>query len=417
MLFLFHLYTFHLPPLVSSNWHCGTQTILLDFSIMLPSGLYVVPPAMMTCSFQSASVPISFTANSQQLQYLTNPVHNNTYYSLEQQANNNSWTAISTPAKISTVNSTTKKSTKLSKQRRSLRCRSDKRKPAVVHPNFSNPATIPKQQSFSGCLPGTGTISGPPQPEKVLRRRVSANKKERRRTMSINGAFSQLRSRIPNVPNDTKLSKIKTLRLASSYIAYLTAILDNDDNSSASDDSMQIDGGFKAIIANVLKAQEESRRKMRVSFSKLTTVAGFCECITSFQVSFVLILIVTALGVPNRLAAARVGWRAEQIVVNAQQTIWSPTERSCPIRRETNKFTLPNCFSIYRLFRLPAARTYSRWRATVEDGTIFSFTNRALIDVAQRKSLWTCNTSAIIIRSVDNRHFDCRPPFAWKCGV
>ncbi|CAK9300092.1 unnamed protein product [Gordionus sp. m RMFG-2023] len=59
----------------------------------------------------------------------------------------------------------------------------------------------------------------------VVKRRVSANKKERRRTQSINSAFADLRDRIPNVPADTKLSKIKTLRLATSYIAYLMGIL------------------------------------------------------------------------------------------------------------------------------------------------------------------------------------------------
>ena len=39
-----------------------------------------------------------------------------------------------------------------------------------------------------------------------------SNKKERRRTQSINNAFASLRDCIPNVPCDTKLSKIKTLR-------------------------------------------------------------------------------------------------------------------------------------------------------------------------------------------------------------
>ena len=38
---------------------------------------------------------------------------------------------------------------------------------------------------------------------------------------------AQLRRCIPNVSADTKLSKIKTLKLATSYISYLTRILDN----------------------------------------------------------------------------------------------------------------------------------------------------------------------------------------------
>ncbi len=52
-------------------------------------------------------------------------------------------------------------------------------------------------------------------------KRVSANKKERRRTQSINNAFSDLRNRIPQIPSDTKLSKIKTLKLATQYIQHL----------------------------------------------------------------------------------------------------------------------------------------------------------------------------------------------------
>ncbi|GLV37604.1 hand [Carabus blaptoides fortunei] len=62
-----------------------------------------------------------------------------------------------------------------------------------------------------------------------VKRRNTANKKERRRTQSINAAFQDLRDRIPNVPADTKLSKIKTLRLATSYISYLTGVLETDE--------------------------------------------------------------------------------------------------------------------------------------------------------------------------------------------
>ncbi|RZF46553.1 hypothetical protein LSTR_LSTR013083 [Laodelphax striatellus] len=74
---------------------------------------------------------------------------------------------------------------------------------------------------------------------RVVKRRNTANKKERRRTQSINNAFSDLRECIPNVPADTKLSKIKTLRLATSYIAYLMNVLQGDDCGD----------GFKADLA------------------------------------------------------------------------------------------------------------------------------------------------------------------------
>lgn len=61
----------------------------------------------------------------------------------------------------------------------------------------------------------------------MVKRRTNVPKKERRRTENINMAFAELRDCIPNVPSDTKLSKIKTLRLATSYIAYLMNVLSN----------------------------------------------------------------------------------------------------------------------------------------------------------------------------------------------
>lgn len=80
------------------------------------------------------------------------------------------------------------------------------------------------QHEFS---PHDNLLTGGSQtpPEKVIQR-AKANKKERRRTQSINQAFSELRRHIPDVPSDTKLSKIKTLRLAISYISHLMSTLD-----------------------------------------------------------------------------------------------------------------------------------------------------------------------------------------------
>ncbi|XP_015522570.1 heart- and neural crest derivatives-expressed protein 2-like [Neodiprion lecontei] len=76
---------------------------------------------------------------------------------------------------------------------------------------------------------GQGSSFSLGNPVRPVKRRNTANKKERRRTQSINNAFADLRDCIPNVPADTKLSKIKTLRLACSYIGYLTAVLDSDE--------------------------------------------------------------------------------------------------------------------------------------------------------------------------------------------
>ncbi len=98
------------------------------------------------------------------------------------------------------------------------------------------------------------TLKGAPR---CFKRRVSANKKERRRTQSINTAFSDLRTAIPNVQPDTKLSKIKTLKLATKYIEFLMDIL-------AKDDPTTMPSAFKAEI---IKTRKDHRDLMKVSFS------------------------------------------------------------------------------------------------------------------------------------------------------
>lgn len=85
-----------------------------------------------------------------------------------------------------------------------------------------------------------GRHIGPPY-VRVVKRRSTANKKERRRTQSINNAYADLRDCIPNLPSDTKMSKIKTLRLATSYILYLIGVLETDDPA----------GGFKAELGTI----------------------------------------------------------------------------------------------------------------------------------------------------------------------
>ncbi|XP_034018036.1 transcription factor 21 [Thalassophryne amazonica] len=58
--------------------------------------------------------------------------------------------------------------------------------------------------------------------------RNAANARERARMRVLSKAFSRLKTSLPWVPPDTKLSKLDTLRLASSYIAHLRQILASD---------------------------------------------------------------------------------------------------------------------------------------------------------------------------------------------
>ena len=57
--------------------------------------------------------------------------------------------------------------------------------------------------------------------------RKSSNVRERTRTHSVNDGFLTLRSLIPTDPPERKLSKIETLRLATSYIWHLNSVLLN----------------------------------------------------------------------------------------------------------------------------------------------------------------------------------------------
>ncbi|CAJ1082254.1 musculin [Xyrichtys novacula] len=58
--------------------------------------------------------------------------------------------------------------------------------------------------------------------------RNAANARERARMRVLSKAFSRLKTSLPWVPADTKLSKLDTLRLASSYISHLRQLLQEE---------------------------------------------------------------------------------------------------------------------------------------------------------------------------------------------
>ncbi|XP_056141339.1 heart- and neural crest derivatives-expressed protein 2 [Lampris incognitus] len=122
------------------------------------------------------------------------------------------------------------------------------------HPDLHLQASYPHE---------VGAPGAPPPPPHGLqldalsarmgKRRAAGPKKERRRTESINTAFAELRECIPNVPADTKLSKIKTLRLATSYIAYLMEVLAKDSGETE---------GFKADIKKYDSRELKRKREL-----------------------------------------------------------------------------------------------------------------------------------------------------------
>lgn len=79
--------------------------------------------------------------------------------------------------------------------------------------------------------PGGGGALHYLQPDKCAveraqrRRRLAANARERRRMLGLNVAFDRLRSVIPNLESDKKLSKSETLQMAQIYISTLSELL------------------------------------------------------------------------------------------------------------------------------------------------------------------------------------------------
>ncbi|XP_016295468.1 protein atonal homolog 1-like [Sinocyclocheilus anshuiensis] len=86
----------------------------------------------------------------------------------------------------------------------------------------SSPLTAESDLGGSKAHGGTKqNLSGPQR-----HRRVAANSRERRRMHGLNRAFDKLRSVIPSLENEKKLSKYDTLQLAQIYITELSELLE-----------------------------------------------------------------------------------------------------------------------------------------------------------------------------------------------
>ncbi|KAI5934292.1 Transcription factor 15 [Manis javanica] len=103
-----------------------------------------------------------------------------------------------------------------------------------------------------GPGPGGGRRAGSGAgPVVVVRQRQAANARERDRTQSVNTAFTALRTLIPTEPVDRKLSKIETLRLASSYIAHLANVLLLGDAADDGQPCFRAAGSAKSAVPAV----------------------------------------------------------------------------------------------------------------------------------------------------------------------
>ncbi|XP_040921934.1 musculin isoform X2 [Toxotes jaculatrix] len=85
-----------------------------------------------------------------------------------------------------------------------------------------------EDEGVDGRIKQERRLSRAQQKEARQSQRNAANARERARMRVLSKAFSRLKTSLPWVPADTKLSKLDTLRLASSYISHLRQLLQDD---------------------------------------------------------------------------------------------------------------------------------------------------------------------------------------------
>ena len=102
-----------------------------------------------------------------------------------------------------------------------------------VRPEY-NSCTLYEDVPYAVDGSGFTDQSGPHNPEAGFQpcrvQRFAANVRERKRMLSINSAFEELRCHVPTFPYEKRLSKIDTLRLAIAYIALLKDLLQSSDD-------------------------------------------------------------------------------------------------------------------------------------------------------------------------------------------
>ncbi|XP_060103988.1 pancreas transcription factor 1 subunit alpha [Heteronotia binoei] len=110
--------------------------------------------------------------------------------------------------------------------------------PALSPPSSASPSSLAAYQECCGRAAAAGQGLGGGGAARRRRRvrseaelqqlRQAANVRERRRMQSINDAFEGLRSHIPTLPYEKRLSKVDTLRLAIGYIHFLSELVRSD---------------------------------------------------------------------------------------------------------------------------------------------------------------------------------------------
>ncbi|XP_055333533.1 neurogenin-1-like [Paramacrobiotus metropolitanus] len=89
-------------------------------------------------------------------------------------------------------------------------------------------------------------------------RRLKANDRERNRMHSLNNALERLRLILPQNPDESKLTKIETLRLSITYIEKLTQVLKASPGKDAGDQDMSYSAYNTEPHHSVYPAEEKA---------------------------------------------------------------------------------------------------------------------------------------------------------------
>nr|SVF01464.1 48 related 3 [Gerris buenoi] len=84
---------------------------------------------------------------------------------------------------------------------------------------------LSRSSSGSGSSQSHGGGRKPRRRVATIAQRRAANIRERRRMFNLNEAFDKLRRKVPTFAYEKRLSRIETLRLAITYIAFMNELL------------------------------------------------------------------------------------------------------------------------------------------------------------------------------------------------
>lgn len=102
--------------------------------------------------------------------------------------------------------------------------------------------------------------------------RNAANARERARMRVLSSAFGRLKTKLPNIPPDTKLSKLDTLRLATMYIKQLKVLVEGGATNAEHHEVFQETAGIfnmqsvsQSMVSSIRNIKKLSKILNRIS--------------------------------------------------------------------------------------------------------------------------------------------------------